>query len=195
MSAPRRIVLASGSRHRREQLRRLGLAVECIAPDIDECALPGEAPQELALRLAQAKAAAVAARAPGALLIGSDQVAELDGRVHGKPGDARIQAVQLQAASGHEYRFHTALCVLDAASGRRHTHVDLTRCRLRSLDAVAIARYVAAEPAFDCAGGFRVEGRGIALFEGIHSEDPSALIGLPLIALCRMLGEFGVAIP
>lgn len=191
----RTIVLASGSRYRREQLARLGLAAECIAPDIDESALPGEAPRALALRLAQAKAAAVAPRTPGALVIGSDQVAELGGRVFGKPGSAAAQAAQLAAASGRELCFHTALCIVDAADGSRRTHVDLTRCRLRALDATAIDRYVAAEPAFDCAGGFKVEGRGIALFERIDSEDPSALIGLPLIALCRMLDQAGVPLP
>lgn len=195
MSAPRAIVLASGSRYRREQLTRLGLVAACIAPDIDESALPGEAPRDLALRLAQAKAAAVAERAGDALVIGSDQVAELAGRVLGKPGSADAQRAQLAAASGRELRFHTALCMLDTASGDLRLHIDLTVCRLRALDDAAIARYVAAEPAFDCAGGFKVEGRGIALFERIDSEDPSALIGLPLIALCRMLDEAGVPLP
>lgn len=195
MKHPRTVVLASGSRYRREQLVRIGLAVECVAPDIDERAGPGESPSDLAIRLAREKAAAVARGWPGALLIGSDQVAELDGVQLHKPGSAGIQAQQLAAASGRELRFHTAVCLLDGRDGSTRLHLDLTRCRLRRLDAAAIARYVESEPAFDCVGGFRVEGRGIALFERIESSDPSALIGLPLIALCRMLGECGVDLP
>lgn len=191
----RAIVLASGSRYRREQLARLGLAVECLAPEVDESALPGEAPPALALRLAGAKAAAVAALRPRALVIGSDQVASLDGRRLRKPGTAAAQAEQLMAGAGRELLFHTAVCVLDAADGSARTHLDLTRCRMRALDAAAIARYVAAEPAWDCAGGFKIEGRGIALFEEVSSSDPSALVGLPLIALCRMLGAHGVPLP
>jgi septum formation protein len=191
----RRLVLASGSRYRREQLARLGLTVECRAPDIDESALPGEAPDELARRLALAKARAVAPHFPGALLIGSDQVAECDGRRLGKPGSAEAQRGQLLACSGRELRFHTALAILDSASGNADLHLDLTVCRMRALDTDAIARYVAAEPAWDCAGGFKVEGRGIALFAAIRSEDPSALIGLPLIALCRMLDSAGIVLP
>ncbi len=191
----RRVVLASGSRYRREQLARLGLTVECRAPDIDESALPGEAPGDLAQRLAPAKARAVAPHFPGALIIGSDQVAECDGHRLGKPGSAEAQRAQLLACSGRELRFHTALAILDCASGNVDLHLDLTICRMRVLDTDAIARYVAAEPAWDCAGGFKVEGRGIALFEAIRSEDPSALIGLPLIALCRMLGSAGIALP
>lgn len=191
----RRLVLASGSRYRREQLARLGLAVECRAADIDESPLAGELPPDTATRLALAKARAVAPHFPGALIIGSDQVAECAGRALGKPGSAAAQQAQLLAASGRELRFHTALAMLDALTGNAVVHLDLTVCRMRALGAEAIARYVAAEPAFDCAGGFKVEARGIALFEAIRSEDPSALIGLPLIALCRMLDSAGIALP
>lgn len=192
---PRRLVLASGSRYRREQLARLSLAVECRAADIDESPLAGELPPDTATRLALAKARAVAPHYPDALVIGSDQVAECAGRVLGKPGSAAAQQAQLLAASGRELRFHTALAILDTATGTAAGHLDLTVCTMRALTAEAIARYVAAEPAWDCAGGFKVEGRGIALFEAIRSEDPSALIGLPLIALCRMLDSAGIALP
>lgn len=189
------LVLASGSRYRREQLARLGLAVECQAPDIDESRLPGEAPAAMALRLARAKAQAVAARSGDALVIGADQVAELDGELLGKPGDAGAQQRQLARSGGRELRFHTALALVDGSDGSVREHLDLTVCRMRALTDAEIARYVAAEPAHDCAGGFKVEGRGIALFERIDCSDPSALIGLPLIALCRLLRESGWELP
>ena len=191
----RRLVLASGSRYRREQLARLGLTVECQAADIDESPRAGELPPDIATRLALAKARAVAPHYPDALVIGSDQVAECAGRALGKPGSADAQQAQLMSCSGRELRFHTALAILDAVTGNAGVHLDLTVCTMRVLSAGAIARYVAAEPAFDCAGGFKVEGRGIALFEAIRSEDPSALIGLPLIALCRMLDAAGIVLP
>jgi septum formation protein len=189
------LVLASGSRYRREQLARLGLMVECVVPGIDEMRLPGETPATMAQRLARAKAAAVECLRPHALIIAADQVAELDGATLGKPGSAIAQEQQLAAGSGRELRFHTALVVADASSGNVSTHLDLTVCRLRDLSAAEIVRYVVTEPAHDCAGGFKVEGLGITLFERIDSEDPSALIGLPLIALCRMLRQFGCELP
>jgi septum formation protein len=189
------LVLASGSRYRREQLLRLGLAVECVPPDIDETRLPGEAPAAMAQRLARAKAAAVEGLRPQGMIIAADQVAELDGAVLGKPGSALAQQRQLAASSGRELRFHTALVVADAGSGEVRRHLDLTICRLRDLTEAEIARYVAIEPAHDCAGGFKVEGLGITLFERIDSEDPSALIGLPLIALCRILRKLGWDLP
>lgn len=188
------LVLASGSRYRREQLARLGLDAECVTPDIDESRLVGEAPSAMASRLARSKAQAVALRRAGALIIAADQVAELDGEVFGKPGNAAAQHRHLAAASGREFRFHTAVAVVNG-SGERREHVDLTVCRLRVLTQPEIARYVAAEPAHDCAGGFKVEGRGITLFERIDSDDPTALIGLPMIALCRILREFGYELP
>jgi septum formation protein len=189
------LVLASGSRYRREQLARLGLIAECVVPGIDESRLPDEPPAAMAQRLARAKAAAVERVRPHALIIAADQVAELDGAALGKPGSAMAQQQQLATGSGRELRFHTALVVADASTGEVRGHLDLTVCRLRDLSAAEIARYVAAEPAHDCAGGFKVEGLGITLFERIDSEDPSALIGLPLIAMCRMLRQFGCELP
>lgn len=193
--APPTLVLASGSRYRREQLARLGLAVECDAPDIDEARLPGEAAAAMASRLARAKAQAVAARHPESIIIAADQVAARGEDILGKPGSASAQRQQLLDSSGQELRFHSAVAVLDSRKGSLREHLDLTLCRMRALTAAQVERYVALEPAGDCAGGFKVEGRGIALFERIDSEDPSALIGLPLIALCRMLRDSGWELP
>jgi septum formation protein len=190
-----RIVLGSTSRYRAELLRRLLADFEQAAPGTDEAPLPDEAPAARALRLAIAKATAVAREYPDALVIGSDQVAELDGLVLDKPGTAQCARAQLAASSGREVHFHTALCLLDTRNGRRHTHVDQTRVRFRTLDAAEIARYVEREQPLDCAGSFKCEGLGISLFEAIDNRDPSALIGLPLIALARLLREAGIALP
>lgn len=194
MTRPR-LVLASGSRYRRDQLLRLGLAVECVPPNVDETRQPGEAPAAMAQRLARAKASAVSALRPQDVIIAADQVAEFDGAILGKPGSAVAQQRQLAASSGRELRFHTALVVADAVAGEVRSHLDTTVCRMRDLTEAEIARYVAAEPAHDCAGGLKVEGLGITLFERIDSEDPSALIGLPLIALCRILRKLGWDLP
>lgn len=193
--APPTLVLASGSRYRREQLARLGLAVECDAPDIDEARLPGETAAAMARRLARAKAQAVAARHPESIIIAADQVAARGEDILGKPGSANAQRQQLLDSSAQELRFHSAIAVLDSRNGSLREHLDLTRCRMRALTTAEVERYVDLEPAGDCAGGFKVEGRGIALFERIDSEDPSALIGLPLIALCRMLRDSGWELP
>ena len=190
-----RIVLGSTSRYRAELLRRLLADFEQAAPGTDEAPLPDEAPAARALRLAIAKATAVAREYHDALVIGSDQVAELDGLVLDKPGTAQCARAQLAASSGREVHFHTALCLLDTRNGRRHTHVDQTRVRFRTLDAAEIARYVEREQPLDCAGSFKCEGLGISLFEAIDNRDPSALIGLPLIALARLLREAGIALP
>ncbi|HZY33926.1 MAG TPA: Maf family nucleotide pyrophosphatase [Rhodanobacter sp.] len=190
-----RIVLGSTSRYRAELLRRLLADFEQAAPGTDEAPLPDEAPAARALRLAIAKATAVAREYPDALVIGSDQVAELDGLVLDKPGTAQCARAQLAVSSGREVHFHTALCLLDTRNGRRHTHVDQTRVRFRTLDAAEIARYVEREQPLDCAGSFKCEGLGISLFEAIDNRDPSALIGLPLIALARLLREAGIALP
>lgn len=190
-----RIVLGSTSRYRAELLRRLLADFEQAAPGTDETPLPDETPAARALRLAIAKAAAVARDYPDALVIGSDQVAELDGLVLDKPGTTECARAQLAASSGREVHFHTALCLLDTRNGRRHTHVDQTRVRFRTLDAAEIARYVEREQPLDCAGSFKCEGLGISLFEAIDNRDPSALIGLPLIALARLLREAGVVLP
>jgi septum formation protein len=188
------LLLASGSRYRRQQLLNLGLSIECDAADIDESPLALESPAHMAQRLARTKAEVVASRHPGACIIAADQVAALDQQILGKPGSAAAQAQQLQFSSNRELRFHTALTVIGPDRGV-HEHLDLTSCRMRTLDDDVVARYVAAEPAYDCAGGFKVEGLGITLFERIDSQDPSALIGLPLIAVCRILRQLGWDLP
>ncbi|HWX67447.1 MAG TPA: Maf family nucleotide pyrophosphatase [Rhodanobacter sp.] len=190
-----RIVLGSTSRYRAELLRRLLTDFEQCAPGTDETPLPNEAPAERALRLAIAKAEAAAHGWHDALVIGSDQVAELDGLILDKPGTAERACAQLAASSGREVHFHTALCLLDTRDGHRHTHVDRTRVRFRELGTAEIARYVEREQPLDCAGSFKCEGLGISLFESIDNRDPSALIGLPLIALARLLRETGITLP
>jgi septum formation protein len=195
MNPPPRIVLASTSRYRAELLRRLLPDFEQRAPGTDEAALPGEAPDARAARLAIAKAAAVAVGLHDALVIGSDQVAELDGETLDKPGSAANARAQLATCSGRAVHFHTALCLLDTRSGRHQIHVDRTRVHFRALGAAEIERYVAREQPLDCAGSFKCEGLGISLFERIDSEDPTALVGLPLIALAALLRAAGVAVP
>ncbi|OOG56717.1 Maf family nucleotide pyrophosphatase [Rhodanobacter sp. C03] len=190
-----RLVLGSTSRYRAELLRRLTTDFEQCAPGTDESALAGETPVARALRLAIAKAEAAADGQQGALVIGSDQVAELDGLILDKPGTAARAHAQLTACSGREVHFHTALCLLDTRSGHRHTHVDHTHVRFRTLSAAEITRYIEREQPLDCAGSFKCEGLGISLFEAIDNRDPSALIGLPLIALARLLREAGIELP
>ncbi|HEY9130470.1 MAG TPA: Maf family nucleotide pyrophosphatase [Dyella sp.] len=194
MSGPR-IVLGSTSVYRAELLRRLLPAFEQRAPGTDEVALTGESPVDRALRLAIAKADAAGAGQLDALIIGSDQVAELNGSILDKPGTAERARAQLAASSGHEVQFHTALCLLDTRDGMRYTHIDHTRVRFRILSETEISRYVARENPLDCAGSFKCEGLGISLFERIDNEDPTALIGLPLIALARLLREAGITLP
>lgn len=194
MTAPR-LILGSTSRYRAELLQRLRIEFEQRAPGTDEAALPGEAPANRALRLAIAKAEAAAEGIADALVIGSDQVAELDGQILDKPGSPERARDQLAASSGRVVHFHTALCLLDGRSGRRHTHVDHTRVHFRELADQEIARYIERERPLDCAGSFKCEGLGITLFERIDNEDPTALIGLPLIALARLLRQAGVALP
>jgi len=190
------LVLASTSRYRRELLSRLTSNVRAIAPHVDESPLRAETPLVLAARLAEAKASEVAARAHGALVIGSDQVADLAGTILGKPGTIDNARTQLATCSGREIVFHTAICLVDARSlpVRLHAAIDTTRVRFRQLDGDEIARYVARERPLDCAGSFKAEALGIALFERIESSDPTGLIGLPLIALCRLLGDAGIAV-
>ena len=190
-----RCVLGSTSRYRAELLQRLLTTFEQRAPGTDERAQPGETPAARAMRLAIAKAEAAATGLHDALVIGSDQVAELDGRILDKPGTVENARAQLGASSGRSVQFHTALCVLDTRDGRRHTHLDHTRVAFRVLDADEIKRYIAREQPLDCAGSFKCEGLGISLFERIDSEDPTALIGLPLIALARILRETGLRLP
>jgi len=188
------LVLASTSRYRRELLSRLGLAFDCVAPGVDETPLPDEAPLDLVTRLARAKAAAVAQGRPDAGVIGSDQLAEFDGRVLGKPGTAARATAQLAAMAGREVSFLTAVCVM---RGERELglHVDRTVVRFRGLTGAEIDRYVDAEQPLDCAGSFKSEGLGITLFDAIQTQDPTALIGLPLIATARLLRTAGFALP
>ncbi|WP_295565456.1 Maf family nucleotide pyrophosphatase [uncultured Stenotrophomonas sp.] len=187
------LVLASTSRYRRELLQRLGLHFDCARPEVDETPLNGEAPLAVATRLATAKAAEVAARYPGAWVIGSDQVANLNGQPLGKPGTAETACAQLAGMSGQTVRFHTAISLM--RDGESFSAVDLTEVRFRTLGQEEIARYVAAEQPLDCAGSFKCEGLGISLFEAIDNRDPTALIGLPLIALCGLLRRAGFALP
>ena len=188
-----RLVLASTSPYRRELLARLGIAFDTARPEVDETPLPGESPTDLACRLAVAKAAAVAAGGD-AWVIGSDQVAELDGAALGKPGSRDRACAQLAAMAGKAVRFHTGVC-LAHGDGRRLQALDTTTVRFRPLTAGEIARYVDAEQPLDCAGSFKSEGLGIALFEAIETRDPSALVGLPLIATARLLREAGFRLP
>ncbi len=190
------LVLASTSRYRRELLSRLTAHFRTLAPRVDESRLPDEAPAALAERLARAKAADVAARTPRAVVIGSDQVADLDGRVFGKPGSDAAAIAQLRACAGHELVFHTAVCLIDTRDSRAHVHaaIDSTRVLFRQLTTEEIARYVEREQPLDCAGSFKAEALGIALFERIETHDPTGLIGLPLLALCRLLGDAGIRV-
>jgi len=189
------IILASGSRYRRELLGRLGVAFEAWSPDIDERPLPGEAPRQTAGRLARAKARAAASHHPRSLIIGCDQVAEVEGAALGKPGTLDNARAQLARLSGREALFHTGLCVLDAGSGREQSRVVTTDVAFRRLEPAEIDRYLAREPALDCAGSAKSEGLGIALLSRLGGPDPTALIGLPLIALCEMLRAEGLLVP
>ena len=186
------LLLASTSPHRRALLVRLGLAFECHAPGIDEDELPGEAPPARAARLALAKARAVAAAFPGAIVIGSDQVASLGASLLHKPGDRETCRRQLMAMAGQTVRFDTALAVVQ--DDLVLEHLDLTLVQFRQLDPAAIESYMDREPSFDCAGGFKCEGLGVTLFESIESRDPTALVGLPLIAVCAALRRLGVVV-
>lgn len=188
----RPLVLASASPYRRELLGRLGLPFETFAPQVDETALPGEAASALALRLSLAKAQALAVRRPEALVIGSDQTATIDGStLIGKPGTHRAALEQLRAASGRSVRFHTGLALVCAATGLCRTEIVETRVRFRRLDDATLEAYLAREPAYDCAGSAKVEGLGIALLESVEGPDPTALVGLPLIALTGLLAAAG----
>lgn len=185
------LVLASGSRYRAELLQRLGWPFTVSVAGTDETPLSGEAPAATALRLAAAKARAVADRHPASLIIGSDQVADLEGRPIGKPGSRENAVRQLTEASGRTIDFHTGLALLDTASGRIGTRLVTTRVRYRDLSPAMIEAYLDREPALDCAGSAKSEGLGIALLADMQTPDATALIGLPLIALCDLLAEAG----
>ena len=190
-----RLTLASTSRYRRELLERLRLPFDVARPEVDDPALPGESPLALATRLAEAKAQAVAqALGDDGWALGSDQVADLGGKALGKPGGRDAANAQLRAMSGGVVHFHTALC-LAHADGRALAAIDLTEVRFRALTDAEIEHYVDAEQPFDCAGSFKSEGLGITLFESIDNRDPTALIGLPLIATCALLRQAGFTLP
>lgn len=194
MNIPR-IVLASTSPYRRELLGRLQLPFEICAPDTDETPLPGEAPAATAERLALAKAQAVIDRHPRALIIGSDQVAYCGERRYGKPGSRENARRQLRELSGKIAVFHTGVCLLNSASGRHHLRGVSTEVRFRELADAEIERYLDKEDALNCSGSARSEGLGISLLEWMRSDDPTALVGLPLIALCEMLRAEGCELP
>ena len=183
------LILASTSRYRHELLARLGLPFAVRAPGVAEQALDGEAPAEMAARLALAKARSIAA--PHALVIGSDQVASLDGRILRKPNSGDAAVAQLAACQGKTVLFHTAVALVATDSGETLAHVDRTEVRFRRLGRAALEQYVRLESPLDCAGSFKSEGLGVALFERISSEDPTALIGLPLIFVADALRKLG----
>jgi septum formation protein len=195
MSPPRRLLLASTSRYRRELLQRLRVPFDTAVPEVDEAELSGESPANRAVRLALAKARAVARTAPDAIVIGSDQVASLAEQVLRKPGTAERAAAQLARLAGRSARFDTAVAVLDTRSGSVAEHLDITIVQFRSFDAATIARYLVAEDALDCAGGFKAEGLGVALMERLESSDPTAIVGLPLIWTAGALRDAGLLVP
>ena len=190
----KQLVLASTSPYRRELLGRLGLSFEVANPETDETPLPGESPTATALRLSEAKARAVAQQYPEALIIGSDQVAFMDGRVFGKPGTHAKAVEQLRTLSGKTVNFYTGLCVLNAKTGEAEVCGVPTLVGFRELGDAEIENYLRREPAYNCAGSAKSEGLGIALLSQIHGDDPNALVGLPLIALCELLRKHGMTV-
>lgn len=191
-SATRLLILGSTSPYRRELLARLRLPFEVAAPEVDETPLPGEAPRDLACRLALAKARAVAARFPAAVVIGSDQVADLEGEPLGKPGTHERAVAQLRRMRGHTVVFQTAVAVTCLATGFEQVALAPVRVRFRELTDTEIESYLRAETPYDCAGSAKSEGLGIALLDAIENDDPTALIGLPLIRTARMLRAAGL---
>ncbi len=189
------LILASTSRYRKDLLARLGLSFKTAAPEVDETPLDGEPPSDIASRLALAKAQAVRARFPNALIIGSDQVAVCDGGHLEKPMTHAVAVQQLRHVSDRSVNFHSAVVLLNARSGRIQTHLVPTVVKFRRLDDAEIERYLHREPAYDCAGSAKAEGLGISLVESIESVDPTALIGLPLIALSSMLRKETLFVP
>ena len=186
------LILGSSSRYRRELLERLRLPFNVVSPDVDETPLPGEAPRALAQRLALAKAEAVARQFPDAVVIGSDQVADLDGQAIGKPGTHERAVEQLRAMSGRSVVFQTAIAVVCASTGFSRQDLAPVRVQFRELGDAEIERYLLAEKPYDCAGSAKSEGLGVSLLSAIESDDPTALVGLPLIRTCQMLREAGI---
>lgn len=192
MTSKPTLILGSTSPYRRELLERLRLPFEVVAPQVDETPQSGEAPSALALRLAMAKAQAVAALRPEAVVIGSDQVAELEGQPVGKPGTRQRARAQLQRLSGRQVVFHTAVAVVHADSGFAQALLAPVTVRFRRLAEAEIDRYLDLEQAFDCAGSAKCEALGIALLEAVDSDDPTTLVGLPLIRTCTLLRAAGI---
>ena len=190
-----KIILASSSAYRKALLERLLIKFSCIAPNINESPRDNESPQSLALRLAEQKALAIAGLEPNALIIGSDQVAWLNGEQLHKPGDRHRNIEQLMRCQGKEVTFYTSIALYNSATKTMQSHIETYRTLFRPLSNNQIERYVDHEQAFDCAGGFKMEGLGISLFEHISGEDPNVLIGLPLIRLVSMFEKEGVHIP
>ena len=186
------VILGSSSRYRKELLARLRIPFEVFAPEVDETPMAGESPKALALRLALAKAQAVAQQHPNAVVIGSDQVADLDGTPLGKPGNHSNAVVQLQKMRGKTVVFQTALSVVCLANGYERTELAAVSVKFRNLTDAEIEAYLLAEEPYDCAGSAKSEGLGIALLDAIDNDDPTALIGLPLIRTCQLLREAGV---
>ena len=192
--AGRPLVLGSTSPYRRELLQRLQIPFEVAAPEVDETQLPDETPDALAGRLALAKARAVARNLPQAVVIGSDQVADLNGLALGKPGNHERAVAQLRQMRGQTVIFQTAVAVVCLESGFEQTDLAAVRVRFRELDDAEIENYLRAEQPYDCAGSAKSEGLGIALLESIDSDDPTALVGLPLIRICKMIQAAGIAV-
>jgi septum formation protein len=192
---PPRLILASTSLYRRALLERLQMPFDSVPPTVDETLIGRESPQALVARLARAKAEAVAARFPEAVVVGSDQAAIRDDQVLGKPLTVARCAQQLRESSGREVGFLTAVYVIDGRSQRREHHVDRTVVCFRALSADEIDRYIERDQPLDCAGGFKAESLGIALFERIESSDPTALTGLPLVWLSGALRRAGLSVP
>lgn len=190
-----RLVLASTSQYRRQLLERFGIRFTVAAPDVDESPLPAELPIDLVNRLAREKAEVIARRHPGSVVIGSDQLALYGRDVVGKPGNIERCMEQLRRFSGQRLTFHTAVHVIQSDTGANESHLDLTTVQFRKLGDEEIERYVARERPVSCAGGFKAEGLGISLFERIESQDPTALIGLPLIWVASALRRAGLLVP
>lgn len=194
-SLPEKLILASSSKYRKMLLHRFGIPFDCRSPEIDETALNNESPDELVGRLSTQKAEAVSREYPRSVVIGSDQLAVFNGQIIGKPGTYQAALEQLTSFSGQVVEFLTAVSVLCDESNFKEQHTDRTRVHFRDLQHEEIERYLEMEKPFDCAGAFKAESLGIVLFESINSEDPTALIGLPLIRTAAMLRRAGLHLP
>lgn len=181
------IILASSSTYRQSLLAKLGLPFDAIAPEVDESPLPDETPDTLAKRLSHCKAMAIASQYPNAIVIGSDQVASIEGKLLGKPGDFTTAKMQLSLCSGKDVTFYTGLCVHNGKKNSTHVRVDTFTVSFRKLSTAQIESYLTKETPFDCAGSFKSEGLGICLFTKLSGKDPNSLVGLPLVSLNDML--------